>query len=377
MSEVRMVPFLDLKAQYQTIENEVNEAIGGVLQSCHFVLGDEVEAFEREFAAFCQTRYAVAVNSGTSALHLALLAAGIRDGDEVITTSFSFVATAAAVRYVGATPVFVDIDLKSRTLDVHRIEAAITPRTRAVLPVHLYGQCADMDPILDLARRHNLIVIEDAAQAHGATYRNRRAGSLGHLGAFSFYPGKNLGAYGEGGAVVTDDAEHANAIRVLRDQGQSGKYRHVVLGYNYRLEAIQAAVLRVKLRRLDEWNAARRRHASAYRGSLAGIGIDLLEEMPYGTSVHHIFPVFSPHRDALHAHLSQAGIGTGFHYPTPIHLQPAFRELGYHSGDLPNTERSSLETLSLPMYPELPADHLHATVATIEQFALAGSRTTG
>ena len=368
-----MIPFLDLTAQYRSIEDEVKDAIARVLESCHFVLGEEVEAFEREFAAYCQTEHAVAVNSGTSALHLALLAAGVGPGDEVITASFSFVATAAAVRYTGAVPVFVDVDPQTRTLDPHGIEAAITPRTRAIIPVHLYGQCADMDPILEVARRHGLIVVEDAAQAHGAVYRNRRAGSMGHLGCFSFYPGKNLGAYGEGGAVVTGDAGYANAMRVLRDQGQSGKYRHVVLGYNYRLEAVQGAVLRVKLRHLDGWNAARRGHASAYRERLAGAGVGLLGERPSGTSVHHIFPVFSAQRDALQAHLTGRGIATGLHYPTPIHLQPAFRDLGYRAGDLPNTERASLETLSLPMYPELPADAVGATAAAIEEFELATS----
>lgn len=369
-----MVPFLDLNAQYRTVKGEVEEAVGRVLESGHFILGEEVEAFEREFAAYCHTRYAVGVNSGTSALHVALLAAGVRGGDEVITTSFSFVATAAAVRYIGAVPVFVDVDLRSRTLDATKIEASVTPRTKAILPVHLYGQCADMDPILDVARRHDLIVIEDAAQAHGATYKDRRAGSMGELGCFSFYPGKNLGAYGEGGAVVTNDPQLAQAVRVLRDHGQSGKYHHVVLGYNYRLEGIQGAVLRVKLRRLDDWNAARRNHASAYRRLLADAGVGLLEEMPYGTSVHHIFPIFTTKRDALQAHLNETGIGNGLHYPTPIHLQPAFEDLGYGIGDLPNSERSSIETLSLPMYPELPADSLAAAVSAIEQFEFARAK---
>ena len=364
-----MVPFLDLKAQYRSIKSDVDAAIDRAVESCHFILGEEVEAFEREFATYCGVKHAIAVNSGTSALHLALLAAGVRPGDEVITASFTFVATAAAVRYIGAVPVLVDVDPASRNLDVTQIEAAITPRTTAILPVHLYGQCADMDPILEIARRHDLIVVEDAAQAHGALYKGQRSGSMGHLGCFSFYPGKNLGAYGEGGAVVTDDPEYAQAIRVLRDHGQRGKYNHVVLGYNYRLEGIQGAVLRVKLRHLDEWNAARGRHAAAYRRSLKDTGVTLLQEMSYGTSVHHIFPIFTPERDALQAQLNTAGIGNGLHYPVPVHLQPAFADLGYRKGALPHSERSAAETLSLPMYPELTAEGIDEAAGAVAQFA--------
>jgi dTDP-4-amino-4,6-dideoxygalactose transaminase len=368
-----MVPFLDLKAQYRSIRSEVGPAIERAVEGCQFVLGEEVEAFEREFAAYCGVRHAMGVNSGTSALHVALLAAGVRPGDEVITASFTFVATAAAIRYAGAVPVFVDVSRQSRTLDVERIEAAITPRTRAILPVHLYGQCADMDPILEIARRHALAVIEDAAQAHGAIYKGQRAGSMGDLGCFSFYPGKNLGAYGEGGAVVTNNADSAQAIRVLRDHGQSGKYNHVVLGFNYRLEGVQGAVLRVKLRHLDDWNAARSRHALAYRRRLDGAGVTLLDELPYGTSVHHLFPVFTPERDALQAHLNAAGIGNGLHYPVPVHLQPAFADLGYRKGDLPVSEQSAAETLSLPMYPELTAAGIEAAATAVEQFTRATS----
>ena len=259
-----MIPLVDLKAQYHAIKAEIDAAITGVLESSQFVLGTEVQAFEEAFAAYCGGKYAVAVNSGTSALHLSLLAAGVGPQDEVITSPFTFVATVAAIRYTGAKPVFVDIDPRSFTLDPAHIKAAITPRTKVILPVHLYGQPADMDPILEVARRQNLVVIEDAAQAHGAEYHGRRVGSMGEIGCFSFYPGKNLGAYGEGGAVVTNSSEYARTIRMLRDWGQEKRYHHVLRGYNYRMEGIQGAVLRVKLRHLPAWTEARREHAAAY-----------------------------------------------------------------------------------------------------------------
>ncbi|HZB45198.1 MAG TPA: DegT/DnrJ/EryC1/StrS family aminotransferase [Pyrinomonadaceae bacterium] len=352
-----MIPFVDLKAQYRGIREEVGEAIGRVLEGTQFILGEEVEAFESEFAAYCGARHAVGVNSGTSALHLALLAAGVGPGDEVVTVSHTFVATAAAVRYCGAAPVFVDIDPRTCLMDPERVEAAITPKTKAIMPVHLYGQCADMDAVNDIARRRDLPVIEDAAQAHGAEYEGRRAGGLAPLACFSFYPGKNLGAYGEGGAVTTDSDEHARLIRELRDHGQSRKYHHDRLGYNYRLEGMQGAVLRVKLRHLDEWNAARRAHAAEYRRLLAGAPVRLLEAPAYeSTPVHHIFPVFTPRRDALAEHLKAAGVSTGIHYPVPVHLQQAFAGAGRAAGDLSETERAARETLSLPMYAELPAD---------------------
>lgn len=351
-----MIPFIDLKAQYLSIKAEIDAAIAAVLESCQFVLGEKVEAFESDFARYCQTRYALGVNSGTSALHLALLAAGVKAGDEVITVSYTFVASVAAIRYTGARPVLVDIDPRSCTLDPARLEAAITPRTKAIMPVHLYGTCADMDPILEIARRHNLIVIEDAAQAHGAEYKGKRAGGIGDLACFSFYPGKNLGAYGEGGAVVTNDGEYAEVISRLRDHGQSQKYLHDSVGYNYRMEGLQGAVLGVKLRHLDDWNAARRRHAADYRESLADTGLRMLEVMPYNRSVHHIFPVFTPQRDGLVEHLKSHGISTGIHYPIPVHLQSGYRDLGYKLGDFPHTEQASNEVLSLPMYAELSSD---------------------
>jgi len=363
-----MIPFVDLKAQYSGIKQEIDEAMSRVFDKCQFVLGDEVEAFEAEFAAYCQAKHAVGVNSGTSALHLALLAAGIKPGDEVITASFTFVATAAAIRYAGATPVFVDVDPRSLTIDASNIEAAITPRTKAILPVHLYGQCVDMGPLLEIARSYGLMVIEDAAQAHGAEYQNRRAGSLGDLACFSFYPGKNLGAYGEGGAITTNDPAYDKALRVLRDHGQTAKYHHEVIGYNYRLEGIQGAVLRVKLRHLDEWNDARRRLAAMYRELLADGGVELVEEMSYGTPVYHVFPILTDHRDAMAEHLKTSAIATGIHYPVPVHLQPAFADLGYKAGDLPITERAARQTLSLPMYPELSKEHVSIVTEFVRGF---------
>ncbi|MBC8031980.1 MAG: DegT/DnrJ/EryC1/StrS family aminotransferase [Pyrinomonadaceae bacterium] len=363
-----MIPLVDLKSQYASLKGEIDGAIADVVQSCHFILGPQVEAFEAEFADYCQTRFACAVNSGTSALHLALLAAGVGPGDEVITVSYTFVATAAAIRYTGAQPVFVDIDPRTCNIDPSQIESAITSRTKVIMPVHLHGSCADMDRIMEVARRHNLIVIEDAAQAHGAKYRGRRAGSMGHLACFSFYPGKNLGAYGEAGAVVTSDERHATLIRQLRDHGQNEKYHHERLGYNYRMEAIQGAVLKVKLKYLDDWNDARRRHAETYRHELRNADVRLLEETEGSNSVHHIFPVFTQERDDLQRHLQAAGIGTGIHYPIPVHLQSGYRELGYSAGDFPHTERAADETLSLPMYPELTPGAVVQVADSVRQF---------
>lgn len=371
-----MIPFVDLKAQYETIRDEVNAAVARVLESAQFVLGPEVEAFESEFAAYCGARHCVAVNSGTSALHLALLAAGVGAGDEVITVSHTFVATAAAVAHAGARPVFVDIDPRTCLIDPGKIESAINSRTRAVMPVHLYGRCADMDAIAEVAARHNLAVIEDAAQAHGAEYKGRRAGGLAPLACFSFYPGKNLGAYGEGGAVTTDSDETARLLRELRDHGQSRKYTHDRLGYNYRLEGIQGAVLRVKLRRLDGWNEARRAHAAEYRRLLADAsGVRLLEDAAYANvPVHHIFPVFTPRRDELAEHLKREGVATGIHYPVPAHLQKAFADLGVPAGALPETERAARETLSLPMYPELQRDALARVADAVRRFGAEAAR---
>ena len=372
-----MIPFVDLKAQYLSIKDEIDAAIAEILESCQFILGEKVEAFESDFATYCQTRYAMGVNSGTSALHLALLAAGVKPGDEVITVSYTFVASVAAICYTGARPVLVDIVPRSCTMDPARLEAAITPRTKAIMPVHLYGTCPDMDSILEIASRHDLIVIEDAAQAHGAEYKGQRAGSIGNLACFSFYPGKNLGAYGEGGAVVTNNIEYAEVIRRLRDHGQSQKFHHDAVGYNYRMEGMQGAVLGVKLRHLDDWNAARRKHAANYRASVADTGLRLLEEMPYTRSVYHIFPVFAPQRDNLVEHLKARGISTGIHYPIPVHLQSGYRDLGYKAGDFPHSKQASNEVLSLPIYAELSSEAVGEVSDSIREFCLQAAEIGG
>lgn len=363
-----MIPLVDLKAQYESIKGEIDAAISDVMQSCQFILGPKVEAFEAEFANYCQTRFALGVNSGTSALHLALMAAGVGTGDEVITVSYTFVATAAAILYTGASPVFVDIDPLTCNIDVQKIEAAITPRTKVIMPVHLYGTCADMDPILEIGRRHNLLVIEDAAQAHGAEYKGRRAGSMGDLACFSFYPGKNLGAYGEAGAVVTNNEQYVEPMRQLRDQGQSTKYLHERVGYNYRMEAIQGAVLGVKLKHLDDWTSARRRHAAVYSRELADSGLRLLAEPDGCKSVYHVFPLFTDQRDDLREHLHANGISAGVHYPIPVHLQRGFSNLGFNEGDLPQTERVCREVVSLPMYPELAGETVVEIAESVRQF---------
>ena len=350
------VPYLDLKAQYQSIKAEIQPAVTRVLENCSFILGEEVAAFEREFSAYQHAGSGIAVNTGTSALHLALLSAGIGPGDEVITVSFTFVATVAAIVYTGATPVFVDIDPDSLTMDVNLIEKAITPRTKAILPVHLHGQSADMDPIMEIARRHGLIVIEDACQAHGAEYKGRRVGSIGDMGCFSFYPGKNLGACGEGGMVVTNDQKYDHTIRMLRDWGTESKYCHILKGYNYRMEGIQGAILRIKLRHLEEWTEARRSNANRYNQLLADSGVKKPCEMPFNRHVYHIYAVRVPERDAFQKALSTHGIQSGIHYPIPVHLQPAYADLGYKEGDFPHSEAAADEVLSLPMFAELTAD---------------------
>jgi len=348
-----VIPFVDLRAQYLSIKDEVDAAIQGVLNSCQFTLGSEVAAFESEFAAYCQATHGIGVNTGTSALHLALLAAGIGAGDEVITVPFTFVATVSAIDYTGARPMFVDIDPHSFTMDVSAIDAAITERTKAILPVHLYGHPADMDPILDIARSRGLVVIEDACQAHGAEYKGRRAGSMGDLGCFSFYPGKNLGAYGEGGMVVTDKPDYARTIRMLRDWGAEKKYHHVLKGFNFRLEGIQGAVLRVKLRHLEAWTEARRAAAACYAALFAGAGIATPQAMPCVRHVYHLYAIRTAHREAWQDALTAQGIQTGIHYPTPVHLLPAFADLGHVRGDFPHSEQAADEVLSLPMFPEL------------------------
>lgn len=348
-----MIPFVDLKAQYSSIKDEVNTAVLNVLESAQFILGDEVTALEQEFAAYSGASEGVALNTGTSALHLALLAAGVGPGDEVITTPHTFVATVAAIVYTGATPVFVDIDPVSYTIDVNQIEKAITSKTKVILPVHLYGQPADMDPIMEIAQRHSLTVIEDAAQAHRSEYKGRRIGSIGDIGCFSFYPGKNLGAYGEGGMAVTSNPDYAKTMRMLRDWGQEGRYNHVLKGYNYRMDGVQGAILRVKLKYLDQWTEARRKHAAQYDKLLAESGLKTPVVMPYSYHVYHVYVVRSQQRAALQQKLQEAGIQTGIHYPIPVHLQKAYADLGHRPGDFPTTELVASEVLSLPMYAEL------------------------
>lgn len=356
------VPLIDLKAQYQSIKPEIDAAVASVLDSSQFVLGPEVAAFETEFAAYCGARECIALNSGTSALHLALLAAGVGPEDEVITVPFTFVASVAAVVYSGARPVLVDIDPRSFTMDPAAIEAAITPHTKVILPVHLYGQSADMDPIMEIARRHGLIVIEDAAQAHGAKYKGRPVGSIGDMACFSFYPGKNLGAYGEGGAVTTSSAEYANTIRMLRDWGQDRKYHHVLRGFNYRMEALQGAILRVKLRHLERWNEMRRSAVDKYNQLLAGSSVQRPAEMPWAHHVYHQYTLRTDHRDSLQQALHAKGVPTGIHYALPVHLQPAYANLGYKRDSLPQSERAAEQVLSLPLFPEMTENQIE-TVA--------------
>jgi dTDP-4-amino-4,6-dideoxygalactose transaminase len=348
-----MIPLVDLKAQYRTLKPEIDAAIGGVLESAQFALGPTVDAFEREFATYCGAAHTVAVNTGTSAIHLALLAAGVGPGDEVITVPFTFVATIAAIEHAGARPVFVDIEPEYYTLDPAALERAITPRTKAVIPVHIFGQPADMDAICEVARRHKLVVIEDACQAHGAEYKGRRTGALGDIACFSFYPGKNLGAYGEGGAAVTGDAGYADAMRLRRSWGERVRYEHSVRGFNYRMDGIQGAILSVKLRHLEAWTDARRAVALAYTERLAGTAASPPRERAGVRHVYHIYAVRLADRDRWRSWLAESGIHTGVHYPVPLHLQPAYSDLGYRAGDFPVAEGVSREVLSLPMFPEM------------------------
>jgi len=364
-----MIPLVDLRAQYLDIKADIDAAIARVFESGQFVLGDEVAGFEREFAAYSGATEGIGVNTGTSALHLALLAAGVRAGDEVITVPFTFVATVAAIGYIGARAVFVDIDPATFTIDVSQIERAITSRTKAIVPVHLYGQPADMDPIVAIARRHGLVVIEDACQAHGAAYKGRPVGSLGDAACFSFYPGKNLGAYGEGGMVVSSSASFAREVRMLRDWGAEKKYHHVLKGFNYRMEGLQGAMLRVKLRYLERWTEARRAHAREYARLLADTGLGIPGEASYARHVFHVYAVRTSDRQSLQRTLQSNCIGTGIHYPIPVHLQPAYSDLGYTAGSFPESERAADEVLSLPMYPELSRTKLEMVAAAIRQEA--------
>lgn len=365
MHVVNTIPFVDLAAQYRSIQPDIDAAIAAVLTRGDFILGQDVRLFEQEFAAYCGTAHCLGVASGTDALRLAIQACGIGRGDEVITTAHTFIATVLAISEAGATPVLVDCDPEFGLIDVSKIEAALTPRTKAILPVHLYGQAADLDPILAIARRHNLVVIEDACQAHGALYKGQRCGSLGDIAAFSFYPGKNLGAYGDGGAVTTNRADLADKVTLLRNYGQRVKYEHLEKGGNSRLDTVQAAVLRVKLRHLDAWNAGRQRAAAAYGKALADSGLGLPAIVPYGTHVFHLYVVRTPNRAGLQKALDAANIQHGIHYPTPVHRQKAMTDLGYAEGAFPVAEALAPQILSLPMFPELSDGQIERVAAAL------------
>jgi dTDP-4-amino-4,6-dideoxygalactose transaminase len=364
-----MVPLFDLKIQYQSLREEIRAAIDEVLDNAHYTLGPAVSAFEQDFAGYCAVKHAIGVNNGTNAIQLALLAAGVGRGDEVITVPHTFIATVAAIRYTGATPVLVDIDAKTFTMDVSQIVGKITPRTKAILPVHLYGQPAEMDTILEIARTHNLKVIEDCAQAHGATYRGRRVGSFGDYGCFSFYPSKNLGACGEGGMVITNVDTGAQTLRMLRDWGAQVRNKHEIPGFNMRMEGVQGAVLGVKLRYLEQWVDQRRACAAYYQDQLAEVDCLLPGELEHTRHAYHLYVIQSVNRNELHAHLNSLGVNTGVHYPTPIHLQQAHSDLGYKKGDFPVCEHAARTVLSLPMFPELTREQQNEVVSAIGTFA--------
>jgi dTDP-4-amino-4,6-dideoxygalactose transaminase len=361
------VPLLDLQSEYAELRDEILSALDRVCRNSSFVQGEEVEAFEREFGDFCGVKHCVALSSGTAALHLGLLALGVQSGDDVITTPNSFLATAEAITYCGARPVFVDIDPATANLDPRLIERSITPRTRAILPVHLYGRPADMDRIREIAARHRLRVLEDAAQAHAARYRAQRVGSLGLAAAFSFYPTKNLGAYGEGGALTTNDDSVAKFARAARSHGQTTRYDHEFPGFNYRMQGFQGAVLRIKLRRLHAWTQRRREIAKEYRGLLEGARLEMPHDDPRDECVYHQFVIYVSNRNSVIAQLAARGIDTAVHYPKPIHLQPAYSSLGYPAGTFPKAERACEFVLSLPLFPGMTAEQVnHVATSVLE-----------
>ena len=362
-----IVPYFDLKAEYASLRDEILPALDRVCRNASFILGEEVERFEKQFAEFCEVKHCIALNSGTSALHLGLLALGVQPGDEVITTPNTFLATAEAITYCGARPVFVDIDPATGNLDPSRIERAITRATKAILPVHLYGRLADMDAINEIAARHKLTVLEDAAQAHGARYRGRRAGSLSQAAAFSFYPSKNLGAYGEGGALTTNDDRIAEYARVARNHGQSNRYEHEFVGYNYRMDGFQGAVLQIKLRRLDEWNARRRELAATYRRLLADVRVDIPQDDSRDEAAYHLFVIYLNERDCVRRLLADRGVETMIHYPRPLHLQPAYATLGIPEGSLPHAELACERVLSLPLFPSLPVEQAEFVATALSE----------
>jgi dTDP-4-amino-4,6-dideoxygalactose transaminase len=355
---MEIVPYVDLRAQYRTVCSEVLSALEEICESTGFVQGAATSEFEAQFAAYCGVGHCVSLNSGTSALHLALRCLDVGPGDEVVTVSMTFIATAWAISYVGGKPVFVDIDPVRRTMDPEKLEAAITSRTKAIIPVHLYGMPAEMDRIVAIAERHGLPVIEDAAQAHGAKYRGKRVGQFSRIACFSFYPSKNLGAYGEGGALITNDASVAQRARSLRDHAQSQKYLHGEIGYNYRMDSFQGAVLSIKLKLLDEWNTARINCARHYAELLKNSSYKLPADVSDSECVWHCYVIETPERDRVRSALQEVGIQTAIHYPVPIHLQKAYAQLGYRSGDLPVTEALCEHCLSLPIYPELSKEKI-------------------
>ncbi len=365
------IPFVDIKTQYQSLKPEIDTAIQRVLERSAFILGTECKEFEKKFAEYIGVKYCIGVGSGTDALRLALEALKIGPGDEVITVPDTYIATCEAITHVGANVRFVDAHSQTYNIDPEKIEKAITPSTKAIIPVHLYGQPADMDPIMEIASRYHLYVIEDCAQAHGATYKGRKVGTFGHLACFSFYPGKNLGAYGDGGAVLTQDEAIAERVRMLRNHGQKVKYEHLVVGYCHRLDNLQAAILNVKLPYLDEWNARRRRHADLYNRLFKNVpGIVTPYVLSYVESVYHLYVirVMDGKRNDLQKYLTQKGIQTGLHYPIPVHLQPAYQVLGHQAGDFPISEKLAEEGLSLPIYPELKQEHIVYVVECIKEF---------
>lgn len=371
------VRFVDFSSEYAELRDEVLGALDRVCQSASFVQGPEVEAFEREFADFCGTKHCVALSSGTAALHLGLLALGVQPNDEVITTPNTFIATAEAISYCDARPVFVDVDPATGNLDPNLIERAITSRTRAILPVHLYGRPADLDPIREIAARRGLRVLEDAAQAHAARYRQRRVGTLGDAAAFSFYPTKNLGAYGEGGALTTDDDRIASFARIARSHGQTARYEHKFVGYNYRMQGFQGAILRIKLRRLFAWTQKRREIAAKYRALLAGSPVVLPVDDSRDECVYHQFVVYTANRDVLASRLTERGIETAVHYPKPLHLQAAYLALGFPRGTFPNAERACERVLSLPVHPYLTAEQINYVGNTVREILGAKSSAAG
>ncbi len=362
-----MVKFVDLKAQYNSIKEEVGAAIKGVLESTTFIMGENLRSFEEEFAGFCGAKFCIGLNSGTSALHLALLAKKIGKGDEVITAPNTFIATCAAISYTGAVPRLVDIDPQTYNIDVKKLENAISSKTKAVIPVHLYGQPSDMKQVMEIAQKHGLEVIEDACQAHGSQHHKKTV-PASDIGCFSFYPGKNLGAYGEGGCIVTNDKETQELIKAYRDHGQVKKHVHKYIGYNYRLEEMQAAILRAKLRHLDKWTQMRRKNASIYNGLLEGCDVSIPIEKEYNRHVYHLYVIRAKNRQRLIEHLNSKGIQTAIHYPTPIHLQEAYSHLNYKKGSFPIAERFAGEILSLPMFPELKQDEIAMVANSIKEF---------